>query len=169
MGFLIRNVREADAAAIVAVLNPIIRAGIYTAMDEPFSVDDQVDFIRGFPQRGIYHIAFEGESQKALGIQDVMPISTSNVFSHVGEISTFVALDSHRRGVGQSLCRATFNAARERGYLKLRATVRGDHPHALAFYQSQGFESIGIAKKHAFLQGRYVDEVLLEKFISPPA
>ena len=165
MEITIRHVKETDAAVIVALLNPIIAAGTYTAMTETFSAADQLDFIRNFPQRGIYHIALDGEHQNALGIQDVMPISTSNVFRHVGEISTFVALDAHRHGVGQSLCRATFKAAKELGYLKLRATVRGDNPRAQAFYQSQGFELIGIAKKHAWLHGEYVDEVLLEKFL----
>jgi len=87
------------------------------------------------------------------------------VFRHVGEISTFVALDAHRHGVGQSLCQAMFTTAKELGYLKLRATVRGDNPYALAFYRSQGFELIGVAHKHAFLHGTYMDEVLLEKFL----
>jgi L-amino acid N-acyltransferase YncA len=165
MELTIRHVKESDAAAIVALLNPIIAAGIYTAMTETFSAADQLDFIRNFPQRGIYHIALDGDHQNALGIQDVMPISASKVFRYVGEISTFVALDAHRRGVGQSLCRATFSAAKELGYLKLHATVRGDNPQALAFYQSQGFELIGVAQKHAWLHGRYIDEVLLEKFL----
>jgi len=165
MELIIRAVREEDAATIVRLLNPIISAGIYTAMDKPFTAEDQLDFIRNFPQRGIYHIAIDDGNQKALGIQDVMPISTSNVFRHVGEISTFVALDAHRHGVGQSLCQAMFTAAKELGYLKLRATVRGDNPYALAFYRSQGFELIGVAHKHAFLHGTYMDEVLLEKFL----
>jgi L-amino acid N-acyltransferase YncA len=161
----VRRVKESDAAAIVAILNPIIAAGTYTAMDEPFSVADQLDFIRNFPQRGTYHIALDGGNQNALGIQDVMPISTSKVFKHVGEISTFVALGMQRHGVGQRLCRATFKAAKELEYLKLRATVRGDNPRALAFYQNQGFELIGVAQKHALLYGKYVDEVLLERFL----
>jgi L-amino acid N-acyltransferase YncA len=165
MGLLIRNVRETDAATIVELLNPIIRAGIFTAMDEPFSEEEQTDFIRNFPQHGIYHIAMDGDTQKVLGIQDVMPVATSSVFRHVGEISTFVALDSHRQGVGQSLSAATFKAAKEHGFLKLRATVRVDNSQALSFYQGQGFELIGIAKKHAFLHGKYIDEVLLEKFM----
>ena len=165
MELIVRPVREEDAASVVGLLNPIIQAGIYTVMDTPFSVTDQIDFIRGFPQRGAYHIALDGDTQKILGIQDVMPISTSNVFRHVGEISTFTALGSHRQGVGQSLCRATFKATKAQGFLKLRATVRADNPRALAFYQSQEFEHIGIAKKHAYLHGEYVDEILLEKFL----
>lgn len=165
MGYSIRTVTDADAAPILELLNPIILAGTYTAMDKPFSIEDQAGFIRSFPQRGIYHIAIDNENHEALGIQDVMPISTSDVFWHVGEISTFVALGSQRQGIGQSLCQATFQAVKEQGFLKLRATVRGDNPYALSFYQSQGFELIGVAIKHAFLQGKYIDEVLLEKFL----
>jgi len=165
MEISIRAVTEDDAASIIELLNPIIEAGTFTIIVGPFSVEDQIDFIRNFPQRGIYHIAIDNESQKILGIQDVMPLSTSNVFKHVGDISTFVALDSHKQGIGQRLCQATFIVAKEQGFLKLRAMVRGDNPYALSFYQSQGFEVIGVAKKHAFLHGKYVDEVLFEKFI----
>ena len=123
--YFVRPVTEADAASIVELLNPIIQSGIYTVMDESFSVTDQLDFIRNFPPRGIYHIAMDTDSQKALGIQDVLPISTSDVFRHVGEISTFVSLDSQMQGIGRGLCRATFKTAKEKGFLKLRATVRG--------------------------------------------
>ena len=91
MGYSVRAVTEADAASIVELLNPMIQAGIYSVMDEPFSVDDQIEFIRNFPQHGIYQIAIDKDTQKALGIQDVLPISTAVVFRHVGEISTFVA------------------------------------------------------------------------------
>jgi L-amino acid N-acyltransferase YncA len=164
MDLYIRKVAEADAAAIIALLNPIIQLGTYTVMDEPFSVEDQIEFIRSFPSRGIYHIAVDN-NQEAVGIQDVMPISSSNVFKHVGEISTFVALDAQKQGVGQNLSRATFQAAKELGFLKLRATVRADNLHALSFYQSQGFEVIGTAKQHAMLHGKYIDEVLFEKFL----
>lgn len=164
MDISIRLVEETDAAGIAALLNPIIEAGVYSAMTETFSEEDQLDFIRNFPERGVYHIALDAAAQ-VLGIQDVMPISNSDVFNHVGEISTFVALDAQRHGVGQNLCQATFTAAKELGYLKLRATVRGDNLHALAFYRSQEFELIGVAHKHAFLHGRYVDEVLLERFL----
>jgi len=167
MDFSIRKVREEDAEAIIELLNPIILAGKYTAMDEPFSVDDQLDFIRGFPERGIYHAAVSNDDQKILGVQDVMPISAgSNVFKHVGEISTFVSLTAHGNGIGRSLGEATFKAAKELAFLKISATVRADNPQAVSFYLSQGFKIIGTAQKHAFLQGKYIDEILMEKLIA---
>lgn len=161
----VRKVREEDASSIVELLNPIIQAGVYTIMDQQLSVDDQIDFIRTFPTRGVFHVAVGHQSQKILGLQDVQPISTGeNAFKHVGEISTFVALTSHRSGIGRSLSYATFKEAKAQGFLKLMATVRADNPQAVSFYQSQGFKVIGTAKRHAFVGGKYVDEILLEKF-----
>ena len=166
MEFSIRLVREEDAESIVELLNPIIQVGMYTIMDEILSVEDQINFIRGFPKRGVYHVAVCNESQKVLGLQDVQPISTGvNAFKHVGEISTFVLLASHRKGIGRSLSHATFQAAKEQGFIKVRASIRADNPQAVSFYQSQGFKIIGTAQKHTFVGGKYIDEILAEKFI----
>jgi|GEM_PF-660046 L-amino acid N-acyltransferase YncA len=166
MEFSIRMAREEDAESIVELLNPIIQAGTYTVMDEQLSVDDQINFMRGFPKRGVFNVAVCNDSQKVLGLQDVQPISTgSNAFRHVGEISTFVSLASRRNGIGSSLSHATFMGAREQGFLKLTAAIRADNPQAVLFYQSQGFEVIGTAKKHAFVRAKYIDEILMEKLI----
>jgi len=51
------------------------------------------------------------------------------------------------------------------GYEKIFAYVRGDNPSALATYQKHGFEIIGTAKKHAKIDGKYIDEILIEKFL----
>jgi len=165
MDFSIRRVREEDAQSITKLLQPIIRAGTYTVM-EWTSIDDQIDFIRGFPKRGVFNVAVCNHRQRVLGLQDVRPISIdSNVFKHVGEISTFVAIGSHRKGIGRSLSQATFQAAKELGFLKISATIRADNLGAISFYLSQGFRPIGTAQKHAFVAGKYIDEILMEKFI----
>jgi L-amino acid N-acyltransferase YncA len=164
--FSIRRAREDDAAAIVGLLNPIIQAGIYTIMDEELSASDQISFIRGLPERAVYNVAVCNRSQRILGIQDVQPHSTgANALRHVGEISTFVSLDSHRSGIGRGLGRATFDDARELGFLKLVAGIRADNQQAVSFYLSQGFTVIGMAKRHAIVHGRYIDEILMERFI----
>ena len=166
MEFSVRKVREEDAEAIVDLLNPIIRRGGYTIMGEQLSVDDQRKFIRKFPQRGVFHVAVCKDSQKAIGIQDVQPLSMGEgAFEHVGAISTFVSLASQRMGIGQSLCNATFPVASEQGFLKLIATIRADNPGAISFYQSQGFQVIGTARKHALVGGSYIDEILAERFL----
>ncbi|MDX2321599.1 MAG: GNAT family N-acetyltransferase [Moritella sp.] len=66
-----------------------------------------------------------------------------------------------------SIClfNSTFELARSKGYEKLFGYVRDDNKNALATYLKHGFEIIGIAKKHAKIRGKYVDEVLIEKWL----
>lgn len=71
----IRVEKGEDAASMVELLNPIIEAGCYTIMDEPVTTADQADFIRAFPDRGVFHVAVCVDSGRIVGMQDVMPIS----------------------------------------------------------------------------------------------
>jgi hypothetical protein len=41
--------------------------------------------------------------------------------------------------------------------------VRADHNPALATCRAHGFEVIGTARRHAKIDGRYMDEFLIEK------
>jgi len=166
MEFTIRPVREEDAASIVELLNPIIEAGIYSIMDEPVTLEDQIEFIRMLPARSVYHLAVANDNGEVLGMQDVLPSASGiDAFKHVGEISTFVSLKSQRTGIGRALSRETFQEAKGQGYQILRATIRADNPQAIAFYQEQGFKIIGTAAKHAYVQGQYIDEILAERFL----
>ncbi len=166
MEILIRDAQVNDAEGIVSVLNPIIRAGIYTAFTTPFSIEAEREFISHFPQQGILHVAVCINEQKILGLQNVEPFgSYTPAFDHVGVIGTFVDLSYRRLGIGKSLFQATFEAARIKGYEKLFAFVRADNTAALAAYCNQDFHIIGTAKKHAKIHGAYVDEVMIEKFL----
>jgi L-amino acid N-acyltransferase YncA len=162
----VREARPDDAAAITRILNPIIEAGIYTVLDTPFSVEEERRFIESFPPGGIFHVA-EGPDERALlGFQDVSPFANyTHAFDHVGVIGTFVELSHRRRGIGRALFEATFAAARSKGYEKLFTFIRADNPAALSAYRRQGFEVIGVARRHARLKQGYVDEVLVEAFL----
>ncbi len=50
----VREVELGDAAALVAILNPIIAARTYAVLDEPLAVTAEADYIRGFPARGVF-------------------------------------------------------------------------------------------------------------------
>ncbi len=169
MEFSIRPVREDDARAIVELLNPLIQAGTYTIMDELLSERDQLDFIRGFPGRGVYNVAVDHLNHEVLGIQDVMPTSAhTRALERVGAVSTFVSPACHRKGVGSRLSHATFEQARQQRFLKLRATIRADNPQAIAFYQSQAFEVVGTAS--ASVRGRSIGQVVAQRVLdSTPA
>jgi L-amino acid N-acyltransferase YncA len=159
--YLIRDVREEDAEGIVALLTPIIEAGQYTIM-ESISLEKQLEFIKNFPMRGVFLVAAHKDTGSIDGLQSIEPLTTK-ANQHIAEVSTFVSLALPRTKIGQSLSCVTFERAKEKGFAKIMATVRADNPRAIAFYQSQGFEAIGRAKKHAYLRGQYIDEIFLEK------
>jgi L-amino acid N-acyltransferase YncA len=160
----IRDAIPGDAEGIVKILNPIIAARIYTVLDTQISVEAERDFILRFPDRGVFHVAVDRRTSRLVGFQNMEPIASySHSFDHVGGMGTYVDLDCRRQGVAASLFEATFAAAVRKGYEKAFTFVRADNPAALETYLRYGFRVIGHAEKHARIDGRYVDEVLIEK------
>jgi L-amino acid N-acyltransferase YncA len=159
----IREARESDAHAIVSLLTPIIAAGNLTVM-ESISYEEQLHFMREFPARGVFLVAEHTGRGGIDGLQSIEPMPSPNQ-QHVAEISTFVSMDAQRRHVGQTLMNETLRRAKENGFRKLMASVRADNEAAQRFYLSQGFSPIGLAREHVFVQGRYIDEYLLERKI----
>ena len=152
-----------DAEAIVRILNPIISARVYTAFDEPFSIEAERDYIAGFPSRGIWKVAARPSGQ-VVGFQVLEPFGPyTRAFDHVGTLATYVDLAQRRQGIAKALFRATYEAARQKGYEKIFTFVRADNSAALATYQAHGFEIVGVARRHAKIDGRYIDEILIEK------
>ena len=166
MEVIIREVRPEDAAAIVKVFNAIIETGQYTVFDSPFTVEAERRYIAGLPERGIFHVAQTRADDRIVGFQTLEPFATyTHAFDHVGVIATCVDLDCHRKGIGRRLFEATFNSARQKGYEKIFTYVRGDNPAALMAYLKSGFRIVGTAQRHARIAGRYVVEVVIERFL----
>ena len=164
MELSVRDVEPNDAEALLGILNPIIEARTYTALDTPFSIAEERDFIAGFPRRGIWKVAVRQADRELVGFQITEPFANyTKAFDHVGTIGTFVKLGLRRQGIARRLFEATFEEARRAGFEKLFAFVRADNPAALQTYLGQGFTVIGTAKDHAKIDGRYIDEVLIER------
>lgn len=51
------------------------------------------------------------------------------------------------------------------GLRKILLHVLVSNLRAIAFYEKQGFERVGVLREHAFLQGSYMDVLLMEKLL----
>jgi L-amino acid N-acyltransferase YncA len=163
---LVRPAEPDDAEAVVSIFNPIIESGLYTVFVTPFTVEQEREYILRFPARGVFHVAVRGADQQIVGFQSLEPFATyTRAFDHVGVMGTYVDLRLRRQGVATRLFEATFEAARLKGYEKLFTYVRGDNPAALATYLRQGFQIVGRATNQARINGAYVDEIMIEKFL----
>jgi L-amino acid N-acyltransferase YncA len=164
---LIREAQPEDAAAIVSIFNPIIASGLYTVFDTPFTIEEERRYIEQFSARGVFHVAVCLTDQQVVGFQSLEPFATyTRAFDHVGVIGTYVDLARRRQGIASALFAASFEAARRKGYEKLFTYVRGDNPAALATYLRQGFQIVGEAKRQARIGGKYINEIIIEKFLS---
>jgi L-amino acid N-acyltransferase YncA len=163
----IRDVRIEDAAEIAAILNPIITARCYTALDTPVTIEQEREFIRTFPARGVFLVAIDAASNRMVGFQDVSPFGAfTHAFDHVGVIGTYVNLERRREGIATRLFAATFDAACRKGYEKFFTYVRADNDAGLQTYLRQGFRIVGTASRHAKIDGRYIDEILIENLLT---
>ena len=166
MNLIIRNVLSSDAKGITEIINPIVESGQFTILDSTFSVSDQGFFIQYFPVNGVFLVAEDETCSKLIGYQTVEPFASyTRTLDHVGILTTYVAENYRQQGVSSALFAATLETAKARGFEKLIAQVRGDNEPALTTYWKQGFEIAGTAKKHAKINGEYIDEVMLEKFL----
>lgn len=163
---LIRPVEPDDAEAVVSIFNPIIESGLYTVFDTPFTAEQEREYILRFPARGVFHVVVRQADQRIVGFQSLEPFAAyTRAFDHVGVIGTYVDLLLRRQGVAARLFEATFEAAKVKSYEKLFTYVRGDNPAALATYLKQGFQIVGRAIRQARINGGYVDEIMIEKFL----
>ena len=160
----VRPATPDDAEGVVAVLNPIIAARCYTVFDTPFTVDAERDFIARFSSQGIFHVAVDNADGRVVGLQNIEPIATyTRAMDHVGSCGTYVDLSRRRQGIATKLFAASLAVAGAKGFEKLFTFVRADNRASLETYLRQGFAVIGTAKRHARIDGVYVDEVLIEK------
>ena len=166
MSLEIRAARPQDADAIVRILNPIITAGVYTAFDTPFTPEEEADYIRNFPARGVFLLAVRQADNQVVGFQSMEPFASyTHAFDHVGVLGTYVDLECRRQGIARRLFQATFAAAARQGYEKIFTFVRADNAAALQTYLHHGFQAVGTAHRHARVSGRYVDEIIIEKLL----
>ena len=92
--------------------------------------------------------------------------SYTHAFDHVGVLGTWVALEYRRQGIAPRLFESSFEAALRKQYEKIFTFIRADNSAALSTYLNQGFRIIGTAQRHARIKGRFVDEIIVEKFLT---
>lgn len=162
----IREVKASDALSVAGLLNIIIDDGSFSVFDTRFSADDEREYIENFDPRGLFHVAFLPDNEQIVGIQTLEPFALyTHAFDHVAQIGTFIHLDFLGRGIGTRLSEYTFPLAKQAGFEKIFTFVREDNHQSLRFHLKLGFEIVGVAKKQAKIKDRYIDEILIEKFL----
>jgi ribosomal protein S18 acetylase RimI-like enzyme len=84
-------------------------------------------------------------------------------------IDLAVATEYQRQGIGRALVEAAVGEAAARGARRLTLRVLSSNPGARALYESAGFAVEGVLREEFLLEGRYVDDLLMARALTPEA
>jgi L-amino acid N-acyltransferase YncA len=86
-------------------------------------------------------------------------------YAGIAEFSVYVARHARGRGAGAVAMRALIAAAAEAGFWKLVSRIFTDNTASRTLMKSMGFREVGIYERHARLDGRWRDVVIVERLI----
>ncbi|MGW2019171.1 N-acetyltransferase family protein [Streptomyces sp. NPDC001927] len=114
-----------------------------------------------------YLVAEDG-AKVVVGYLRLVPATPLACNQHVRQIQGLAVADSARgRGVGRALLRAAFAEARRQGARRITLRVLGHNAPARALYEAEGFAVEGVLPGEFFLDGAYVDDVLMGRSLTP--
>lgn len=161
----IRRALETDADGIVKVWEQIARERIHSAIDRPFTVDEQRCYLQSLSSREAIFVAIS-ESCQILGFQTLdLWAHTIHSMRHVAQLGTFLLPEWRHRGIGRALFRNTLEFARSANYVKFVIQVRASNVAAQSFYRQLGFQECGRLRRQVRIDGEEDDEILMELFL----
>jgi L-amino acid N-acyltransferase YncA len=163
-GIHIRAASVDDAAAIAEIYNQGIEDRVATFETELRSVEDQRARLRSIAGR--YPAVVAQIHDEIIGWAGAGPYRDRECYRGIGEFSTYVHRDWKRRGVGDLLVAALINEAERLGLWKLLSRIFPFNEASRALCRKHGFREVGVYEKHARLDGRWLDVVIVERLIS---
>ena len=153
-----------DAAAIAEIYNQGIEDRVATYETKPRSSEEQRACLQSIAGRYPAVVAqIDGE---IIGWAGAGPYRERECYRGVGEFSMYVRRDWQRRGVGDLLLAGLISEAERLGLWKLLSRIFPFNEASRALCRKHGFREVGVYEKHARLDGRWLDVVIVERLIA---
>jgi phosphinothricin acetyltransferase len=160
MTLALRDARESDLPAIVAIYNATVAGRMVTADLEPVSVESRVAWFRAHgPGHSPLWIAEDDHA--VAGWLSFQPFYGRPAYRATAEISVYVATEHQRRGVGRFLIGEAIRRAPDAGLNTLLGFIFGHNAPSLALFDSSGFERWGHLPRIANLDGVERDLIIV--------
>jgi L-amino acid N-acyltransferase YncA len=159
----IRTATLNDAAAIAEIYNQGIEDRAATYETKRRSAEDQRAWLQAIAGRYPAVVAqIDGE---IVGWAGAGPYRDRECYRGIGEFSMYVHRDWRRRGVGDLLLAGLISEAEQLGLWKLLSRIFPFNEASRALCCKHGFREVGVYEKHARLDGRWLDVVIVERLI----
>jgi phosphinothricin acetyltransferase len=153
-----------DAAAIAEVYNQGIEDRVATFETKPRTAEDQQAWLQSIAGR--YPVVVAEIDGEIVGWAGAGPYRARECYRGIGEFSMYVRRDWRGRGVGDLLLAALVNEAERLGLWKLLSRIFLFNKASRNLCRKHGFREVGVYEKHARLDGRWFDVVIVERLIT---
>jgi phosphinothricin acetyltransferase len=162
-GIQIRIATLEDAAAIAEIYNQGIEDRVATYETNQRSAENQQAWLQSIAGRYPAVVAqIDGE---IIGWAGAGPYRNRECYRGIGEFSMYVHRHWRRRGVGDLLLAGLISEAERLGLWKLLSRIFPFNEASRALCCKHGFREVGVYEKHARLDGRWLDVVIVERLI----
>jgi len=136
---LIRRAEPGDAAAIAAIIVPVIHEGATYALDPAMSEEEALDYWMA-PDRETFVAEQDGV---IVGTYTMRP-NQAGGGDHVCNCGYMTSSTASGRGIARRMCEHSIEHARSRGYRAMQFNfVVSTNERAVRLWQSAGFEIVG--------------------------
>ncbi|MES2970375.1 MAG: N-acetyltransferase family protein [Pseudomonadota bacterium] len=162
---MIRDATQIDAPAIAAIWNPYIRDTAVTFNFAEKSMEDVAALITDRQAAGFAFVLAE-EAGHVLGFATYSQFRGGVGYARTMEHTILLGPDARGRGVGRALMTAIEDLARAGGAHSLFGGVSAENPEGRAFHAALGFAEVAVLRRVGHKFGRWMDLVLMQKFLS---
>jgi phosphinothricin acetyltransferase len=157
-----RNAVPGDAAAVTSIYNQGIAARgatFDTQLREVAEIETRISDGTRYP------LVVAVDNDPGLGWAGLSAYRARDCYAGIAEFSVYVDEHARGRGLGKQLLEHLIDAARQKGFWKLVSRIFPFNKASRSACRAVGFREVGTYEKHAALDGKWLDVVIVERLI----
>lgn len=162
---ILRDATTADAPALCAIWNPVIRDTAITFNAQEKSPADLAALIVTRQNDGHAFLLAE-DAGRILGFVTYAQFRGGIGYARTMEHTILLAPEAQGRGLGPTLLTAAETHARTAGAVSMFAGVSAENPAGRRFHSRMGYAEVAVLQRVGFKFGRTMDLVLMQKFLT---
>ena len=164
--FRLRPARSADSDQIIANISAVCAEKVYLYTDDFIPTDQWrdalTDSVNG--EKGSLLVVAEVDGQ-LIGHLRLFPVWYGSKSRHVGDVGVVLTRPWRGRGIGAAMLGYSLEWAGQANFKKITAMVLSTNQRALNLFLLYNFAQEGCRSKQLLVEGDYVDEILLGRFL----
>ena len=159
----LRDATATDVPRICAIHNQGIEDRVATLDVDPHTLEEQMAWFHRHSPR---HPVIVAESTGGIiGWASLNQFSARPAYRFVADLSVYIERRWRGKGVGTLLLREIEARAHILGYHKIVLSAFPFNQAGMQLYERFGFRTVGIYREQGFIDGRWVDTIIMEKLL----